>query len=133
MEAINDLPKAMPPKINDKYFDVSTLQTYEWTGAMWVKAGEQNIADDIKPINQTSYVLYKLMTTKHPITAGNFEGYPRISEYIRILRKNYNLDIKTIPVKFTTQFGKNGEFGSYKLETPLEEAWEVYKKIISSK
>lgn len=92
----------------------------------------------LKPNSQISLVLLKLIdhagykTTKHPgITVGDFQGYPRISEYIRVLRKKYNLDIQTIPIKFTTQFGTNSEYASYKLISETKFAIEVFEKIIS--
>ena len=50
------------------------------------------------PNSQVSLVLYKLIYTKRPLTVGDFQGYPRISEYIRILRKKYNLDTTYIVV-----------------------------------
>lgn len=90
------------------------------------------------PTTQTSHVLYELIKAKNSrwekdsaITMKNFEGYPRLAEYIRILRHNYKLKIKTIPVKFTNRFGFKGEYGSYKLLSKTKLAEEVYEKIIS--
>ncbi len=83
-----------------------------------------------RPTSQVSLVLYKLLIHKKPITVADFKGFPRISEYVRILRRKYNLDIETIPIKFTTQFGTASEYASYKLKTEREAAIEVYKKII---
>lgn len=90
------------------------------------------------PTSQTSSVLYKLIEAKQKvfesektITHADFEGYPRISEYIRVLRKKFNLEIKTIPVKFVSQYGFKGEYGSYKLLSETNIALEVYEKIIA--
>lgn len=86
-----------------------------------------------KPNSQTSLVLWKLITVKTPITVGNFTGYPRISEYVRRLRKDHNLDIQTIPIKFTTQFGAKSQYASYKLKSPLKDSLTVLEKLINSK
>lgn len=88
-----------------------------------------------KPTSQISLVLFKLIKCKpnkviNYITVGNFHGYPRISEYIRLLRHKYKLEIKTIMIKFETQFGTKSEYASYKLISKTKFAIEVYEKII---
>lgn len=98
------------------------------------------------PNSQISMVLYELINMKTAnqemtvngnkipagaITVADFMGYPRISEYIRVLRKKYNLDIETIMIKFTTQFGTKSEYASYKLISETKFAIEVFEKIIS--
>lgn len=84
-----------------------------------------------KPTSQKSLVLFRLINLNRAITVGDFQGYPRISEYIRLLRHKYKLEIKTIMIKFETQFGTKSEYASYKLISKTKFAIEVYEKIIS--
>lgn len=80
-----------------------------------------------------SMVLRVMILKGRPVTQETFKSKLRLSEYIRRLRHKYKLSISTIPITFTTQFGNKSEYASYKLETPTDEAIEVFENLVSKK